>query len=49
MIPVDSAQFEDFVLANAPEFVKGMTTADHELARAETTSLAEARRLLDTD
>jgi hypothetical protein len=45
--PVDSEQFEDFVLANAPEFVKGMATADRELAHGETTSLAEARRLLD--
>lgn len=49
MLPVDSAQFEDFVLANAPEFVKGMAAADRELARGETTSLAEARRLLDAD
>jgi hypothetical protein len=37
------------VLANAPEFVKGMAAADRELARGETTSLAEARRLLDAD
>lgn len=49
MLPVDSEQFEDFVLANAPEFVKGMADADRELARGETTSLAEARRLLDAD
>lgn len=49
MLSVDSAQFEDFVLANAPEFVKGMVAADRELARGETTSLAEARRLLDVD
>ncbi len=37
------------MLANAPEFVKGMAAADRELARGETTSLAEARRLLDAD
>jgi PHD/YefM family antitoxin component YafN of YafNO toxin-antitoxin module len=49
MLPVDSAQFEDFVLANAPEFVKGMAPADRELQRGETTSLAEARRLLNED
>jgi antitoxin (DNA-binding transcriptional repressor) of toxin-antitoxin stability system len=48
MLPVDSAQFEDFVLANAPEFVKGMAAADRELARGETAALAEARCLLDT-
>jgi hypothetical protein len=29
--------------------VKGMTAADRELARGDTTSLAEARRLLDAD
>jgi PHD/YefM family antitoxin component YafN of YafNO toxin-antitoxin module len=49
MLPVDSEQFEDFVLANAPEFVKGMAAADRELARGETTALAEARRLLEAD
>ena len=49
MLPVDSEQFEDFLLANAPEFVQGMAAADRELARGETTSLADARRLLDED
>jgi prevent-host-death family protein len=47
MLPIDSEQFEDFVLANAPEFVSGMAAADRELAIGETTSLTEARRLLD--
>jgi prevent-host-death family protein len=49
ILPVDSEQFEDFVLANAPEFVEGMIAADRELASGETTSLAAARRLLDED
>lgn len=49
ILPVDSDQFEDFALANAPEFVEGMAAADRELARGETTSPAEARRLLDAD
>ncbi len=47
MLPVDSEQFEDFVLAHAPEFVEGMAAADAELAAGETTSLAEARRELE--
>jgi prevent-host-death family protein len=49
MLPVDSEQFEEFVLANAPEFVKGMAAAYRELARGETTSLTEARRLFGAD
>jgi antitoxin (DNA-binding transcriptional repressor) of toxin-antitoxin stability system len=47
MLPVDSEQFEDFVLAHAPEFVEGMAIADAELATGETISLAEARRQLE--
>lgn len=47
MLPVDSEQFEDFVLAHAPDFVDGMAAADAELAAGETTSLAEARRQLE--
>ncbi|MDO8187284.1 type II toxin-antitoxin system Phd/YefM family antitoxin [Conexibacter sp. JD483] len=49
ILPVDSEQFEDFVLANAPEFVEGMAAADRELLAGETTSLAAARRLLEDD
>lgn len=49
ILPVDSEQFEDFVLANAPEFVEGMAAADRELVAGETTSLADARRLLEDD
>jgi len=47
MLPVDSEQFEDFVLAHAPDFVEGMAAADAELVAGETTSLAEARRQLE--
>ncbi len=36
MFPVDSEEFEDFVLAHAPQFVDGMATADVELAAGET-------------
>lgn len=49
MLPVDSEEFEDFVLAHAPQFVDGMATADVELAAGETVSLAEARSELETD
>jgi len=38
MLPVDSAEFEDFVLTHAPEFVEGMAAADRELAAGETVS-----------
>jgi PHD/YefM family antitoxin component YafN of YafNO toxin-antitoxin module len=49
MLPVDSAEFEDFVLANAPEFVEGMAAADIELATGETVSLADLRAELQVD
>jgi antitoxin YefM len=49
MLPVDSEQFEDFVLAHAPEFVEGMAAADAELAAGETISLADARRQLENE
>jgi PHD/YefM family antitoxin component YafN of YafNO toxin-antitoxin module len=49
MLPVDSEEFEDFVLAHAPQFVDGMAAADVELAAGETVSLAEARAELETD
>ncbi len=47
MLPVDSDEFEDFALAHAPEFVKGMETADAELASGETVSLASVRKELE--
>jgi antitoxin (DNA-binding transcriptional repressor) of toxin-antitoxin stability system len=49
MLPVDSEEFQDFVLAHAPQFVDGMAAADIELATGETVSLAEARAELETD
>ncbi|MGI8805944.1 MAG: type II toxin-antitoxin system Phd/YefM family antitoxin [Thermoleophilaceae bacterium] len=44
MLPVDEREFEDFVLANAPEFVEGLAEADAELRAGATTSLAAFRR-----
>jgi prevent-host-death family protein len=49
MLPVDSAEFEDFVLAHAPQFVEGMAAADAELAASTTVSLADARAELEAD
>jgi PHD/YefM family antitoxin component YafN of YafNO toxin-antitoxin module len=49
MLPVDSEEFEDFVLAHASQFVDGMAAADIELATGETVSLVEARAELETD
>jgi PHD/YefM family antitoxin component YafN of YafNO toxin-antitoxin module len=49
MLPVDSEEFEDFVLAHAPQFVEGMVAADGELAAGETVSLADVRAELETD
>lgn len=48
MLPVDSEEFEDFVLAHAPQFVEGMATADAELAARETVSLADVRAELES-
>lgn len=36
---VDADALEDFILANAPEFVEGMRRADEELATGQTHSL----------
>jgi prevent-host-death family protein len=49
VLAVDSDEFEDFVLAHAPEFVEGMATANAELATGETVSLADIRRDLEAD
>lgn len=49
MFPVDSEEFEDFVLAHAPRFVEGMAAADVELTASETVSLTDVRVELETD
>jgi hypothetical protein len=49
MLPVDSAEFEDFVLAHAPQFVDDMAAADAELAAGETVSLADTRAQREAD
>lgn len=49
MLPVDSEEFEDFVLTHAPQFVEGMIEADAELAAGETVSLTSVRAELEAD
>ena len=49
MLPVDSVEFEDFVLAHAPEFVEGMAAAEAELKAAKTVTLADVRAELEAD
>jgi prevent-host-death family protein len=41
LVSVNPEELEDFILANAPEFVRGMRLADRELAAGETRPLAE--------
>jgi len=41
VVPIDSEALEDWILANAPEFVEGMRKADEELRRGETISMDE--------
>src|SRR6266545_4747949 len=41
VVPIDSEALEDWILANAPEFVEGMRKADEELRRGETISMEE--------
>jgi prevent-host-death family protein len=48
VLPVDSEEFEDFVLTHAPQFVEGMAAADSELAAGETVSLTGVRAELET-
>ncbi|SRR6266540_5429021 len=41
VIPIDSGALEDWILANAPEYVEGMRKADEELRRGETVGMDE--------
>jgi prevent-host-death family protein len=38
LVPIDPDALEDWILANAPEFVEGMRLADEEMKRGETVS-----------
>ena len=41
VVPIDPDALEDWILANAPEFVEGMRAADEEFRRGETISMDE--------
>lgn len=41
VVPIDFDALEDWILANAPEFVEGMQQADEEFRRGETISMDE--------
>lgn len=43
VVPIDSDALEDWILANAPEFVEGMRLADEEMRRGETISYDDLR------
>ena len=42
VIPIDADALEDWILANSPEFVKGMQKADAELRLRQTVGMDEA-------
>ena len=46
VVPIDADALEDWILANAPEFVEGMKLADEEMKRGETVWLDERGRLI---
>lgn len=41
IVPIDEDDLEDWVMANAPEFVRSMADADEDLAAGRTTSLSD--------
>jgi prevent-host-death family protein len=44
VVPIDAGALEDWILANAPEFVEGMRLADEEMRRGETVSFDDVVR-----
>ncbi len=47
IVPVDHEALEDWILANAPEFVEGMAAAEREYAAGKTVDLDDALDELD--
>ena len=43
VVPIDPDALDDWVLANAPEYVKAMREADRDLGAGKTTSLDDLR------
>lgn len=44
--PINTDELEDFVLANAPQFVQSYVAADRELKQRKTSSIEELRKNL---
>jgi len=42
LIPIDADALEEWILANSPEFVRGMRKADQELRLGQTVGMVEA-------
>lgn len=49
LVPIDQAELEDLLLANAPEFVQGRRHAVAELAAGQTRSLDSVLEDLDAE
>ncbi len=48
IVPVDHEALEDWILANAPEFVQGMAVAEREYAAGKTVDLDDLIHELDS-
>jgi prevent-host-death family protein len=46
VVPIDADALEDWILANAPEFVEGMRLADEEMRQGKTVWLDERGRIM---
>ncbi|MDA8331307.1 MAG: type II toxin-antitoxin system prevent-host-death family antitoxin [Candidatus Dormibacteraeota bacterium] len=49
LVPIDAAEIEDFILANAPEFIASMREAEADLAAGLTRPASELFDELDKD
>jgi prevent-host-death family protein len=49
VVPIDQDELEDWILANAPEFVQGMKEAERELLEGRTFSLDEVMAEIEGD
>lgn len=49
LIPLREEDLEDWILANAPEFVEDMKRADEEIARGETVPWEQVHRQLEAE
>ncbi len=49
LVPIDAAELEDFILANAPEFIASMREAEEDLAAGRTRPAGELFDELDQD